>query len=96
MAINRISPAGGISGTNPKVKESVPVSKSKQDVNQVRISREAKETSGLLQLSKAVKEAPDIRPDRVEEVKKKLQNPDYINADVLEKLADKIMDSFGI
>ena len=43
-----------------------------------------------------VRAAPDLRMDKVEEAKRKLQDPDYINDTVVNSVADKIMGAFGL
>ena len=44
-----------------------------------------------------VKAAPDVREDRIAEVKAKLQDPNYINDAVVNSVADRLMDDlFGI
>ena len=42
----------------------------------------------------AVKAAPDVRREKIEEVSKKLQDPAYIDS-VLDNTAEKILVSFG-
>ena len=42
----------------------------------------------------AVKAAPDVRREKIEEVSKKLQDPAYIDI-VLDNTAEKILVSFG-
>ena len=44
----------------------------------------------------AAKTAPNVRLDRVEEVKRKLQDPSYPSQEVIEKAADEILKSFGV
>ena len=40
--------------------------------------------------------APDIRMSRIEEIKKKLQDPTYLTQKVIEDLAEKLMEHFKI
>ena len=44
----------------------------------------------------AAKVAPDVRIDRVQEVKRKLLDPSYPSEEIIEKTADGILKSFGI
>jgi flagellar biosynthesis anti-sigma factor FlgM len=39
---------------------------------------------------------PDIRPDKIAEVKEKIQNGFYNSDDFTDKLATKLLDDFGI
>ena len=62
----------------------------------VSVSREARRLASLQRNADLVKSSPDIRSDRVEEVKAMLRDPDYINRKVIEGVADSIMDVFGL
>jgi len=50
----------------------------------------------VLKATQAAKSAPDVRIDRVEEMKRKLQDPSYPSQEIIEKVADGILKSFGI
>ena len=41
-------------------------------------------------------ETPDVRADRIAEVKAKLQDPNYFNSERIASAADRIMESFGL
>ena len=41
-------------------------------------------------------ETPDVRADRVAEIKAKIKDPSYLNNAVIASAADRIMESFGI
>jgi len=43
-----------------------------------------------------VRATPEIRLDRVAEMKVKLQDPNYINNAILESTAEGILKSFGL
>ncbi len=58
------------------------------------ISNEGANISETKRILSMVMEAPDVRADRVAEVKEKLKNPDYINSMVLDKVADRIINPF--
>jgi negative regulator of flagellin synthesis FlgM len=60
------------------------------------VSDEAKAKAELLQAAEIVRSSPDIREDRITEVKKRLEDPDYINDKVKGLVADRIMDLFGL
>lgn len=69
---------------------------SRPENDSVDFSDEARVKAELFQVSEQVKAAPDVRADRVEEVKKKLEDPDYIDNVVVEHVAEQIMDMFGV
>lgn len=62
----------------------------------VDFSDEARIKAELFQMTEQVKKAPDVRADRVAEVKKKLEDPNYIDDVVVEHVAEQIMDMFSI
>lgn len=60
------------------------------------VSPEARAKSEIYMATEIAKAAPEVRLDRVEEVKLKLQNPDYINDALLTAVAEGILKSLGI
>jgi negative regulator of flagellin synthesis FlgM len=62
----------------------------------ISISSEAVEKAELYRVTELAKAAPDVRVDRVEEVKARINDPSYINDKVLNATTDKIIDAlFG-
>ena len=62
----------------------------------VSVSSEARVLSDAHIALEAVRNAPDIREDKVAEVKKKFEDPSYINNALLELVADRILDDYGL
>ncbi len=62
----------------------------------IEISSEARAKIEGLYLSEIAAETPDVRMDRVAQVKEKIQDPAYLNASVISSTADKVMESFGL
>ena len=62
----------------------------------VSVSEEARAKAELFKLDAAVRSSSDVRMDRVEAVKAKLQDPNYINDTVINSVADKLMGVFGL
>ena len=62
----------------------------------INISADAKTMGEVYKIAEQVKAADDIRWDRVEEVKEKLKDPNYINDTVVDDVADSIMKLFDI
>jgi negative regulator of flagellin synthesis FlgM len=62
----------------------------------VDISPEAVEKNELYSAMGLAFSAPDIRADRVAELKQKINDPSYINERIINATADKIMDAFGL
>ncbi len=62
----------------------------------ISVSIEARTMGEIYQAAEIVKNADDIRIDRVEEVRRKLEDPSYINNAIIDVVADRIMDVFKI
>ncbi len=94
MTIDRLSPVDPVAKYN-KTSKAAKVNRQALG-DSVAVSEEARKQAMLQQISEAVYSSPDVRMDRVEEVKAKLQDPGYIDNVMLESVADKIMDAFGL
>ena len=62
----------------------------------ISVSAEAKELAEAYQAMEAANAAPDVRSDRVAEVMQKIKDPSYINNSVVDLVADRIMDVYGL
>jgi negative regulator of flagellin synthesis FlgM len=94
MTVERIGPLDPAS--NVKKTEKPAKTKTKSDVDSINVSQEARSKSEVFKALEATKAAPDVRVDRVQEVKRKLQDPSYPSEEIIEKTADGILKSFGI
>ncbi|AEF82124.1 flagellar biosynthesis anti-sigma factor FlgM [Leadbettera azotonutricia] len=94
MTIGRIDsidpiPPGKKPGQGSQVNEA-------SQTDSISISSEAVEKAEMLRVMEMVNTAPDVRTDRVEELRAKINDPSYINDKVLDATADKIFDAlFG-
>ena len=94
MTIDRLGPIDPIQpGKRPdkagKVNES-PRSDS------ISISSEAQEKAELLRIQEMAKAAPDVRLERIAELKEKINDPAYIDDKVINATANKLIDAlFG-
>jgi negative regulator of flagellin synthesis FlgM len=94
MTVERIGPLDPASNVNKTEKPAK--LKAKSDVDSINVSEEARSKAEVFKALEAAKTAPDVRMDRVEEVRRKLQDPSYPSQEVIEKAADAILKSFGI
>ena len=90
-----------LSGVNPvsnvqNTKKAENVAKSNVVSDSVSVSDEAKLRAEAYYLQKVADETPDIRADRVAEVKEKLKDPSYLNNAVIMSAAEGVMASFGL
>jgi negative regulator of flagellin synthesis FlgM len=94
MMIDRL---GGIDPINDvqKTHKTQRVSGTTQS-DSVNVSAEAKELSEVYFAMEAAGAAPDVRSDRVAEVMQKMKDPSYINKSVVDLVADRLMDVYGL
>jgi hypothetical protein len=60
----------------------------------IEVSAEARSKAEVYNAAELAKGAPDIRWELVQRAKERLQDPNYMTRDVLEKVADRILGSF--
>jgi len=94
MTIDKLGPIDSISKYNKTEKVSRPEKKDASD--SISFSEEAKSKGEIYKATEEAKLAPEVRMDRVEEVRKKLQDPSYIDDKVVESVAESVMDLFKI
>lgn len=94
MNVERLGPLEPVAKQNKTNKVNKPVKKNGAD--SINISSDAKTMGEVYQVSEAVKSSPEVRMDRVEEVREKLKDPAYIDDKIVESVADSIMDMFGL
>ncbi len=94
MDIDKIGPINNINNYN-KLNKKEPINKS-ESKDSVNISKEALNMAETNRAMDIVNSTPDVRTDRINEVKAKINNPDYINDAVNNSLADKIMRALNI
>ncbi len=94
MTVERIGPLDPTS--NVKKTDKPAKTRTKSDVDSINVSQEARSKAEVFQALETAKTAPDVRVDRVAEVKRKLQDPSYPSEEVIEKAADEILKSFGV
>jgi len=94
MTINKIGPTDPVNMPNKANKVQKPEIKESSD--SIKVSKSAIDKSELIKTASIAKNAPDIRVDKVAEIKEKLKDPNYINDKVISSVADRIMEDFGI
>ena len=60
------------------------------------VSDEAKKMAEAYYLKQIADETPDVRADLVAQIKEKIKDPSYLNADVINSAADHIMEAYGL
>ncbi len=62
----------------------------------INVSEEAKEAARAYYLNQVADETPDVRTDRIAELKEKIKDPNYLNQAVISATAERIMTSYGL
>lgn len=62
----------------------------------ISLSSEALKKGELYQAFELIVAASDVRADRIEELKHKINDPAYINEAIISATADRLMDVFGL
>ena len=94
MTIDRVGPIEPIQpgkrpGRTGQVNES-------PKADSISISSEAQEKAELLRIKELAAAAPDVRLDRVAEIKEKINDPSYLDDKVMNATANKLIDAlFG-
>ncbi len=94
MNINSLGHVNPVTNQSKTSKVSKPVDDGGKD--SIKISSDAKAMAEVYTASETVKAAPDVRIDRIEEVREKLKDPSYIDNTIIESVAESVMDIFGI
>ncbi len=67
-----------------------------QKNDSIQVSQDAQTLAEVHFALEAVKNAPDIREDKVAEMTKKFADPSYMNDALLDSVADTILSSYGL
>ena len=94
MTINRIDPIDPIQPGKKNSRSGEINSATKTD--SISLSSEAIEKGELYRVIELASAAPDVRADRIAELREKINDPNYINDTIIKATADKIMDAFGL
>ncbi|MFW5802265.1 MAG: flagellar biosynthesis anti-sigma factor FlgM [Spirochaeta sp.] len=94
MSIDRLGPVDPVAKFNKTQKTQR--AENAQQSDSVNFSDESRMQAELYKISEEVRAQPDIRADRIAEVQRKLEDPSYIDNTVLNTVADRIMDVFGL
>lgn len=70
--------------------------KSVSNSDSVHISKDAMQLAEAYYLDKVAEETPNVRADRIAEVKAKIKDPSYLSDAVIMSAAEGIMTSFGL
>mgnify|MGYP003417979338 FL=1 len=90
-----------IGGLNPlnnvqNIRKTDSAAKVSSQTDSISVSKEAVEKAEAYYLDKVAAETPNVRADRIAEVKAKIKDPSYLSDEVILSAAEKVMSGFGI
>ena len=90
-----------IGGLNPlnnvqNIRKTDNAAKVSSQTDSISVSKEAIEKAEAYYLDKVAAETPNVRADRIAEVKAKIKDPSYLSDEVILSAAEKVMSGFGI
>ena len=62
----------------------------------ISLSPEAEKMAEMYYMDKSAQETPDVRADRVAEVKEKIKDPNYLSDSVIKSAAENFLSALGI
>lgn len=94
MTIERLGPIDPVQKFNKPDKVARPAARDTGD--SISVSDEARLKAEILKVSEEIRNVSDIRQDRVDEVRQKLEDPSYIDDSVINAVADELMNVFDL
>ncbi len=90
-----------ISGASPlnnvqNIRKTENAARVSEDFDSIHLSDEAVEKAEAYYMEKVAAETPDVRADRIAEVKEKIKDPSYLSNAVIQSAAEKFMTSVGL
>ena len=70
--------------------------KVKAESDSISVSKEAVEMAEAYSMDKVAADTPDVRADRIAEVKAKIKDPSYLSNAIIQSTAEKLMPSYGL
>lgn len=87
-----INPVNNLQNAN----RAAAVSNAKSAPDEINVSEEAKAMADAYYMHQVAEETPDVRQDLVEQVKLKIQDPNYLNDATIAATADRILSAYGL
>lgn len=94
----KIDQIGGISPLNnvQNTKRAQNAGNVKGAADSISVSAEAREMAEAYYLKGIADETPDVRTDLIAQIKEKIKDSNYLNAQTISATADRIMQAYGI
>lgn len=95
MMIDKISSVNSINSLQ-SARLTSSVDRVRQGSDEIDVSDSAKKASEAYYLTQVANDTPDVRTELVEQIKQKIQDPNYLNDATIASAADKILSAFGL
>ena len=95
MMINSVNNVSQLNNVQ-NIRKTENSAKVNSETDSISVSKEAVEMAEAYYLDKVASETPDVRADRIAEVKAKLKDPNYLSDAVIMSTAEKFMTSVGL
>lgn len=90
--VNYVTPLNNLQSA----KRSGSVENTQRMSDEISVSEEAKAMAEALYMNKVAEETPDVRTELVEQIKLKIQDPNYLSEATIAATADKILSAYGL
>lgn len=90
--VNSINPLNNVQN----IRKTDSTAKVSAESDSISVSKEAIEKAEAYYLDKVAAETPDVRADRIAEIKAKIQDPNYLSDAIIQSTAEKFMTSIGL
>ena len=90
--VDNVSAVNNIQST----RRSSNVASSQRTSDEISVSEEAKAAAEAMYWKQVSDETPDIRQDLVEQIKLKIQDPDFFSDATIAATADQILSAYGL
>lgn len=95
MMINSVNNVTQVNNVQ-NLRKAESTSKVVKETDSIDVSPAAKEMAEAYYMEKVANETPDVRADRIAEVKEKIKDPNYLNDAVINSAADKFLSAIGL
>lgn len=95
MMIDKVSGVNALNSLQ-NTKKTNNVNNSQAASDEISVSKEGKAKAEAMFMNKVAEETPDVRTELVEQIKKKIQDPNYLNEATIAATADKILSAYGL
>lgn len=95
MMINGVNNVAQVNNTQ-NLRKIENTAKVKDSADSISVSKEAKEMAEIYYMDKVAESTPDVRADKIAEIKEKIKDPSYLSEATIYSAADKFLSAIGL